>query len=350
MKRNIIFFVLLALAMSSCEYVLDFSGGDMNPRLFVFGMPGSSDMTVVKLHSTVPMGDRTSGPLPLDDARVSLVVNGEEVVMVRADEAVPDLPEGSFYTMHPVLPGDKVEVKASAGGMEPVWAESLVPGEFPENEVDVEVDSWLYENHPARLRFSVRFKDDAETMDHYAMQVLLMKEYYSFSLDNGSEVLGHEYEYIKPVGDYEDDGGMELYPFRRPVILNYNSGLDLYSEQDAPMMIFDDRNFADGEGIMEFPAKYVEDEVSEATWMNGVLLDEKGYHCSYMVILYRLSPELYNFIRTNEIQSSNLLILLAAAPPSYVYTNIHGGVGVFGGISRTETDWIPNVDIAQNLQ
>ncbi len=44
-------------------------------------------------------------------------------------------------------------------------------------------------------------------------------------------------------------------------------------------------------------------------------------------------------------RNGRYVILLAAAPPSYMYTNIRGGVGVFGGISVAETDWMPNVEL-----
>ncbi len=344
MKNNIIYVLLFALIMSSCEYELDFSGVDVGPRLFLLGTSGSSDTTVVRLRSTVPMGDSNSGSLPLDDARVIMAVNGEEIVIDRADEAVPSLPEGCFYTLHPVRPGDKVEVRASAGGLEPVVAESSVPGAFPENEVGMEAERWVVNGNytSTRLRFSVSFRDDSESEDYYAMQVCRMKSYYTSYDDGRFEPGKNEYEHVAPIS-LDDQADMDLYPSQRPIWVNYSLGSGLYSDGDAHMMVFDDRSFEDGEGVMEFLVKYEEDRVTSATIMNGVTVEESGYRCSYKVMLYRLSPELYRFIKANEILGSGIAILLAAAPPSYVYTNVRGGVGVFGGISVTETGWIPNV-------
>ncbi len=340
--NNIIFFILSVLVFSSCEYELDFSGEDKIRRLFVLGMPGSSDTTFVRLHSTIPMGDRVSRPLPLDEAGVSLIVNGEEIVMKRADEAVPALQDGIFYTLHPVAPGDRVEVRASAEGAEPVWAECLVPESFPENEIVMEIDRKDGGNYSRNLKFSVTFPDDIGTVDHYAMQVCRRKEHYTYSIDGGYQVQRYEYEIV---GVEEDDAGQDdLYPFRKPIIVNYNAGIDLYSKEDAPMVIFDDRTFEDGAGVIELITRYEEDRMTSSTWIDDVLQDGFGYKCSYRVILYRLSPELYNFIRSNAILEMNLPILIGAAPPSYVYTNIRGGVGIFGGISVTETDWIPNIE------
>ncbi len=341
MRHKIILFILFALAASSCEYELDFSGYDQTRRLFVFGMPGSSDTTVVSLHSTIPMGDRNSLPLPLDDARVSLIVNGEEVVMERADETVPSLPEGSFYTLHPLEPGDKVEVKASAEGAEPVWAESVVPKVLLDSEVVMDVERNAG-NYPTGLTFSVCFKDDPDVSDYYAMQVCLRKSYYSYSIDSGYEDMDkYEYEFLdyEAGSAYDDD----LYPFQKPIIVNYDPSKGLYLHDNAHMVVFNENTFEKGEGVLEFFADYKEDSVESGYWLDGVLQEEKGYRCSYKVILYRLSSELYNFIRANEILDANLPILIGAAPPSYAFTNIRGGVGVFGGISKTETDWIPNV-------
>ncbi len=342
MKHNTILIFLLTLVVSSCEYELDFSGYDRTGRLFVFGMPGSSDTTVVRLNSTIPIGDRNSLPLPLDDAQVSLVVNGEEVVMKRADEAVPSLPEGCFYTLHPLSPGDRVEVRAAAEGAEPVWAESVVPEMFPEYQLAMEV-VMSADNYPVDLIFSVSFKGDPDVSDHYAMQVCQRKEYYNYSIDSGYEYPGnYEYEYIGyEVGDDSDDG---LYPFRKPIIVNYNPIKGLYLYENAPMVIFNEDTSENGEETLEFLADYSSDMVTQGTFdENGVLIEGKGYHISYKMILYRLSDELYNFIRANEILDVNLPVLVGAAPPSYLYTNIRGGVGVFGGISVTETDWIPNM-------
>ncbi len=346
MRRNIIFIITLALFMSSCEYELDFSGDDKTRRLFVLGIPGSSDTTVVRLHSTIPTGDRNSCPLPLDDARVSLFVNGDEVVMDRADETVPSLPEGSFYTLYPVKPGDKVEVRASAEGAEPVWAESSVPELFPESEVVMDVERNSY-GSPDGLTFSARFKDDPDVENYYGIQVLLRRERYSYTIESGYTIDGYEYE-LADSWRYSDSENA-LYPFQKPMIVSYKSGIDIFvSYGSNAMLVYNDRAFENGEGYIEFLAKYEEDRVEVGTWLNGVLQDEKGYRCSYKVLLYRLSPELYNFIRADSILYGNISILIAAAPPSYVYTNIRGGVGVFGGISVTETDWIPNVKYENN--
>ncbi len=339
MRHNIIFFILLALAMSSCEYELDFSGYDKTRRLFVFGMPGSSDTTVVRLYSTIPMGDRNSSPLPLDDAGVSLIVNGEEIAMERADGTTPSLPAGSFYTLYTISPGDKVEIKASAEGAESAWAESTVP-EIPAG-TDIVMEAVRdAENNITGLTFSAGFKDDSDAADYYAMQVYVRREYYEYTQDGGYEVQYYEYELLDyEVGDGYDD---DLYPFRKPIIVNYNSGADLYSKDYAPMVVFAETAFENGVGAVDFHAGYRGDRIMYETYMDDVLLERRGYVCSYRAVLYRLSSELYNFIRANEILNVNMPILIGAAPPSYSYTNIRGGVGVFGGLAAWETEWIPN--------
>ncbi len=330
-----ILFLLSVLALQSCEYIVDLDGFDKNPRLYVLGMPGESDTTVVMLRPTIPMGDKNAPEVSLDDAEVILTVNGEQVPLSVADESTPDLPSGSRYTLHPVLPGDELEFRASVDGVQPVMTECKVPDAFPEYEIMLDTEEKVVNgNLKTYLNITVDIKGAQETDDCYAMKVY--RETDTFGYDAGNS---KKYNFMYPKIAGANDYDYPIYQF--PLLVNYGGGIDIFSDKYAPMLVFQDNMSAEWNHRLEFVTEYVGDSIySDNYYNNGA---EYGLRYRYKIFLYRLSPELLRFIKANLVQTDNVTILFAMAPPSYVYTNIRGGVGIFGGITRTETEWLPNV-------
>ncbi len=308
--------------LQSCEYDMDFSDFGHEPRLFVMGMAGGSDMTVIRLLPAGAIGDSHQDGFSVDGAQVSLKVNGEDVPLSIDDE----LPYGCYVADIHLLPGDAAEFAASVEGVDPVRAKCVVPGRFPEYEVELKTEKNGWNGNDlngisTRLKLTVRFDDDPDTKDYYGMQVYRMTETYSYF-----NIL--EYEYMKPMDDISS--GIYDFPLSGlPLTMHYSPGEGMFSKDYVPMMVVDDGMFADGNGVMEFLTNF-NDDTSNRRYM-------------YKVFLYRLSPELYRFARANAIASDNVPILVMMAPPAHCYTNVLGGVGVFGGITRMETDWLPNV-------
>ena len=61
----------------------------------------------------------------------------------------------------------------------------------------------------------------------------------------------------------------------------------------------------------------------------------------YIFVLYRLSPEFYNYAKAQYLCNFNMLSNFGVTPPNFTYSNIKGGLGVVGGIAGVSTDWIP---------
>ncbi len=338
MRQRIIFFILALPVFYACERELDFREFDLKPRLCVMGVAGDSDTTVVHLRPAKAMGDSLSEPFSVAGARVSMLVNGEEVPLSVADESVPEIPLGSWFSTRPMSPGERVEFSASVDGVDPVSAECVVPEDFPEYELKLEART-VYSGYNGNtevephLYVTVNFEDDPDTDDCYGMQVYRLEETYGYANPE------KRYRYMEPYV-YSSDF-FELPPSQQPMMVHYTPDTGLFSDEYAPMLIVDDRGFTDGKGKIEFATKYNEDSERVDSY-DGT---KYGYRYMYKVCLYRLSPELQRFIKSGEIVAGTIPILLMLAPPSYIYTNIRGGVGIFGGMTCTETGWLPNAEL-----
>ena len=60
----------------------------------------------------------------------------------------------------------------------------------------------------------------------------------------------------------------------------------------------------------------------------------------YNVKVFRLSPEMYHSFKARYIMDwSDIPVHLGFSPVTYTYTNVKGGLGVFGAMSSYESGW-----------
>ncbi len=319
----------MMLAFQACEYVAELDGLDENPRLYLLCMPGGSDTTVVSLRATMPMADRNASEIPVDDAEIIMKVNGEQVPLSVADESVTGMSADSRYTLSPVLPGDKVEISAAVEGLQPVASECTVPAAFPEHEIRFETVMRAEDgNMKTFLNVVVEFPETPEAGDCFGIRVY--REEDVFGYDAGNRTV---YRFMLPKGldtDYYE------YSISNGPFMADTEKFNLFSWSHInSMLIYDEFPSVDGGSRMEFQTNYEKNTYDEYYG--------SGHSFRYKVFLYRLSPELLRFVKANMVYNYNGGVLFAMAPPSYVYTNIRGGVGVLGGITCHETDWLPNV-------
>ena len=63
-------------------------------------------------------------------------------------------------------------------------------------------------------------------------------------------------------------------------------------------------------------------------------------NAQYVVELYRLSEELYNYFKAQYLMEFNMLSNFGVTPPNFTYSNVLGGLGIVGGISGVRTQWL----------
>lgn len=91
----------------------------------------------------------------------------------------------------------------------------------------------------------------------------------------------------------------------------------------------------EGEGDWDTPDYW---DAYEQLLNYQVLVDET----SYIIMVYRLSEELYNWCKAQYVSEYNILSNFGVTPPNFTYSNVRGGLGIVGGISGASTDWIPD--------
>jgi hypothetical protein len=89
---------------------------------------------------------------------------------------------------------------------------------------------------------------------------------------------------------------------------------------------------------------------SQYIYVGGVIQSfyEVKRTCKYKLKVYRLSPQTYQCMKARYIaEYSDAPLHLGFSPVTYIYTNVEGGLGIFGAASCYESDWF---DLVHRLQ
>ena len=125
--------MLIALVgcLSSCNSYFDLDGEDVTEKLVVYCLaaPGR-DTTVIQLSKSLPVTSSGLPPTGIPDADVEFLVNGEPKTVQWTDKKMGCVPRECYYVIAPLHEGDKVEVKAVYGSLEPVVANTIMPPAF----------------------------------------------------------------------------------------------------------------------------------------------------------------------------------------------------------------------------
>ncbi len=336
LKFKTLSLVLAALPLSvSCEYTFDLKGLGTEGKVYLTCVAGSSDTTVFDLATTLPIKDIPGSPVPTDNARASLSVNGTPVELSRSTDSSSGIPEGSFYILRRFSPGDVLDFSASVEGLDAVSASTVIPEKFPEVATEVSLDSaYNSSGNPYKtVTFTVSFDDDPGSEDYYGISVRRLT-YYEKLFDQTQETFDNEdYEgWMTLVYDTADETTS-----RDPVLTTYYSGGNGIGDQyGGEMILWDDGPFNGKRASLEVSVVYDQDE--RYTMKTGVL----NCRYKYRLVLYRLSPEFYRKVKSEYIISNNSYISQGLVSPSFIYTNVNGGLGLFGSLSVSRSPWLGN--------
>lgn len=324
MKR-IIYTISAAVMLSaagSCTYDITLDGLDRDGKLYLICVPGGSDTTVFSLKAAYPVSGDRSSLSDVRNAEVKLTSGGRPVDLLRADGSVPGIAEGMYYTVEKFPAGEILEMEASIDGLPSVSARTAVPAPFPRYDVRIESVQLSGKDTGVRegLSFRVTF-DDQEDSRFYGMQVMAR-------LPSSEEKDGY-YEYYKsPFYMDENTVFSNLAPM---LTISYTgaSRLGTSTFSEAPMVLWDGNSWESAR--KELVLEYLDTD--------GIL-DGDMMKSEFKVIMYRLSPEFYRYAKACFVAENNPLVNMGLASPSFTYTNVSSGAGIFGAVSMSETDWI----------
>lgn len=321
MKIKAITHTLLTLLviLSACNR--DFNLGDIGSagKLVLYCMPcADRDTTLIQLSRSQPVTGKGKTIGSLSNAQVIFSVNGQEQPVHYAKTSLPSVPAGCYYVLGRWKEADLIRVRAEADGLPAISAETTIPTAFPLQQMDLV----LKKDIDKMLQFRITFRDSAKTEDYYGVRIVRRATYRNV-IDN--RVISTE------------DDILELETDNEP-LLNDKTGLDATFDLSGNfyqyLYIWNDEKIQ-GKSYTLRPETYYR-------MNNTSMWDGSNYSYTYKAYLYKLSPEMYRYLKSMNDIKNNDLGQTGLSPMRSSYTNVDGGIGVLGGCQIAETEWMEN--------
>ena len=325
------FHLLLYIAASlpiGCNSHFEIEGLQAEEKLVVYCMPTAGyDTTVIQLSKTVPLNSAGLPPEGIPDADIEFTVNGESQKVCWLESGTGSMvPDKSYYVVKKLSKGDRIDIAASSGRLPTVRSSSVVPDGFRLHKV-VLAESSTDAGYDRQIR--ITFSDDPQTEDYYGVRVM-KKAHYTYTYFDWAE--------DRWIEDTRTGVYLPLVDVSGEPLLNNKIGLDATLDFDynyyQDLYIWNDNMISGKEYTLKINVEleYNDEEDNFSSTYN------------YKVCLYRLSPELYKFLKSLNDISNNELGQNGLAPIRSHYSNITDGFGFLGAASLYETPWLDNPD------
>lgn len=290
------------MSATGCEYHFELDNIVEDPLLCIRSYMPAGDSAVIRLNKTVPVTVIGKVDTTLVSPSYSLKCNGQEIKLYEmwSENGCLHIKTGGFHS------GDRLEITATAEGMETASASTIVPEPFPDYSVET------FQDEKGFSITKIHLTDMPEKGNYYGAAI----EYYSVTeYEDGSPYREYGFVFV----DFNDE---ELpldyngyYPY---YIYRGNKDVVLWSEKDMTEGAYEIR--------MDFkrhPENY----------------GYKRIERYIRVHLLRFSEEMYRTLYA-EAATDNFLASLGFSSPSFTYNSIDNGTGYFGAYSYTCSDWI----------
>lgn len=338
--NNIIKGLLPLLFVVSCEKIVEYPTVN-NGRIHVNAVIGHDEIDRIIINVSQPViGYETASA---EDVTVSLKADERDITLERDTEYQPENSgEISYLIKERLLPGQELKLKASNDILPQVEASTIIPKEIGNVKISSRIanvyrekDNYTSTNGLRSLReFEVTVENISDSDNFYGIHVCKKT-----IIDTIGKVPGHRWENYKnyPVENYEN-----FY-----VNSQYNGGISVSSVEAEMIIDFiggDMRVISSSKDEEKSTAKVYIEINERKLWesmsgtMNDIFEIYKDYE--YNIIVYRLSPELYYYLRSEYIKENSYPnIEMGFNTPSYVYTNVDGGLGIFGAVIAYDSGW-----------
>lgn len=368
MKR-ILYFLLITFFLVSCKDDFDISKLQDSPRLVVYCFPAEGDTTLIAVTKSVPVaeakGDRyalVSGQ-PVD-AHIVYKVDGVEYPIKKIEseeearhfcyytgEHTLELMKGQYYAVGHQQAGNHISVEVSAAGFEPVSASTEIPQKM-ETQIDrIKVAEWDETSSDVN-QVEMSFADEGSSKDYYAVKVnklqmageaICLYKYNGMDKEFVDTIRVFTYkDYLAtakeyPSGTWNFDSlflmreEQTIDAEKEPVLnkqtkLDKDLGFDGYEFFDN-FYIFDDRLFNGKRYTLHMGLNTNEFNTYFSNFWDPL------YGFTYIVELYKLTPEYYRFLSTINSAKSNSWAEAGIMQVTPTYSNVKGGFGVVAGFS-----------------
>ena len=361
LKRGALLPFALTL-LFGCEYDFPLKSIGDEDRLSVVAVANQDGTMFINVETAVPInkyapGERADTSL----TKLELTINGRQSRLFRLDSLYG---ESSLSTLRfwqaaeAVRPGDEVSIAAQGATTKEVTASFKMPSAPVIGKVDayVQVNEYpdlvnlgFFDTAVKTQIFKVTVADASED-DYYGIQLVL---------DSKSTFIYEDIDTVKNASvnfvTIEDAGSGDSaisYETNRFFAADYDgitANRYVYGNQ---IFLFSGASMRDG--AVEFSTYYSpsgsfsgkqqrweqDPETGEYSETDGVkysyTVDNR-----YRIVLYKVSDEFYHYCKSLYMIENNLFAEVGLSPTNFSYTNISGGFGVLGGLSCTQSDWIP---------
>lgn len=351
MKKLLFICILLSALLSGCTYNFKLDDLDEGNKLYISCVAGDSPRTYINVEMAQAVNSEKSKETILSSLEsIELTINGTGTEL-SLRERIPVDEESMYfldrtndlnlwYTDKPVKPGDVLELKVRAKGMQPVKAQTAVPEKLSIKNLKrtiVETKDNFMDSH---IDYEVTL-DNIASDGYYGVSILLEenRSYSHISEDYQDIHSQTDTMYISP-HDYsavsnligEDIGADRWFE----TYLDESTNTFTYWSNKRISMI--EGKFLKG-NTLYFSTDLYDDFFSEETEMEGIY---SSFSCKYRmkVIVYRVSPELYRYAKSQYMIDNNYLSEAGLTPANFSYSNIDGGFGVLCSITSCESDWM----------
>ena len=331
-KKIITILTVLCATISSCTDNFDIDKFNASPKMVVYCFPSNADTTYINITQSIPVKKKTiqASFTTIDDAHITYKVNGEQ-------RAATFIGHGKYYVTGKQKEGDKIQLEVSADGLPSVSASTTIPTATKIESFEIEnitkYDSYASSNENYK-QLKPTFTDNPKTRNYYAVRAdaKLYKgygkgdgdyktDYYDVTDERVKEwvitdsIIEHETievkdePLLKPLSDIDEDFGFESSVYKLFYAFNDNT----INGKSYTMHL----------------------NISPLTGIYGTYL-----YAKVGVELFSITPEFYKFITSLNDADNNVLAEVGLSQITPSYSNIHGGLGLLGGYSVTESEWI----------
>jgi hypothetical protein len=344
MKTALQVFYCLAMAVLilSCEKTIEFKSDYIQPKIVVnCVLRAGTDKIIISVEKSRSVLDYKPFFEALPDARVTLYENGVLVSELEYISVIDTFTEHLKYgvikkypyehgvyidTSYTVKPGSTYRLEVLKAGYEPVFCETTVPYPVPvtEGEYNIEKIPLQYGRTTYKVKLNLHIADPQNEDNFYRIQAYKRRGIEKAFLKNRYNY-GGGYGYYNPIDDPEGIVATDTI-IQSAEHTNYIFSMDpvLTSNMNADIL-----------GTESDIHEFFTDELMNGTYKLSFWMDthrdiytQFDEYLEVFTVINSLSRELYLYSRSRIQQSGSKGNPFAEPVP--VYTNVAGGLGIFG--------------------
>lgn len=307
MKRYVISLLTIASVLTACKDHFDIDSMENPSKLVVYCFPSQADTTYISVTGSVGVRKIVDSRKPgkLSDARVSYMVNGEP-------RQIQQDADGTFFVTGGHQPGDHVTLQVEHDDYGRAVAQTTVPEGIAVTLKEIRIVTEYepdFESMRDFYQLSASFKDPAESTDYYAVRVRVGSDGDMLAADvRWPEIYVNDEPLLNRLSAIDEDFGFENMFYQR-------------------IYFFTDRDINGQQYVLHLN-------------INTNHLEYRAWNPRFQVLLYRLTPDYYRYLKSINDIENNELAQGGFAQLMPTFSNVSGGLGLMGGFWASESEWI----------